>query len=108
VAHVPAGAGIHLPAAARQLDSAVLVPRPGLTDERESMACISVTALQELTAVAGDEVGGSGRVAIVQDAGDGAGFVAFGAPKRGIEIVEAAVALDEQRMEGPVIGRDGR
>ena len=44
------------------------VPGPGLGGEEEAAAGVAEARLQELADVAGDEVGGGGGVAVVEDA----------------------------------------
>src|ERR1035438_10279456 len=74
----------------------MFIPGPGFADQGEAVARIAEALLQELAGVAGDEVGGSGGIAVMQDAGDGQGRAAFGAPQRGVEVVEGAVAVVER------------
>src|ERR1022692_4269909 len=73
----------------------MFIPGPGFADQGEAVARIAEALLQELAGVAGDEVGGSGGIAVMQDAGDGQGRAALGAPQRGVEVVEGAVAVVE-------------
>src|SRR5580658_221838 len=71
----------------------MFVPSPGLADQGETVAGIAEAFLQELAGVAGDQVGGSGGVAVMQDPGDGPGMAALGAPERRVEVVEATVSI---------------
>lgn len=57
------------------------------------MAGIAETRLQHGADIAGDEVGGSGRIAIVDYASDAAGLAAFGAGEGFVEVIEAAVGI---------------
>src|ERR1039457_6386988 len=78
----------------------MFIPGPGFADQGEAVARIAEALLQELAGVAGDEVGGSGGIAVMQDAGDGHGGAALGAPQRGVEVVEAAVSIVECGADG--------
>src|ERR1035438_3263854 len=80
------------------------VPSPGLADQSEAVARIAEALLQELASVAGDQVGGSGRVAVMQDAGDGQRRAALGAPQRGVEAVEPAVSIVQGRANACAAG----
>ena len=99
--------GKDLPAGAGEPHAAVLIPGPGLGEQDEAVAGIAETRLQHGADIAGDEVGGSGRIAVVDDARDGAGLAAFGAAEGRIEVVEAAVGIGQQRRRAPA-SADGR
>ena len=49
------------------LHAAVAIPSPGLGDERVAAAGVAKAVLQLGAHVAGNQVGGGGRVAVVQD-----------------------------------------
>src|ERR1039458_6413300 len=85
----------------------MFIPGPGFADQGEAVARIAEALLQELAGVAGDEVGGSGGIAVMQDAGDGQWRAAFGAPQRGVEVVEGAVAFVERAAAVVARGGDG-
>src|ERR1035438_4480268 len=84
----------------------MFIPGPGFADQGEAVARIAEALLQELAGVAGDEVSGSGGIAVMQDAGDGQGRAAFGAPQRGVEVVEGAVAVVERGPDGSAAGEE--
>ena len=81
------------PAGSVDVDAVVAVPGPGFGDQHEAGAGVAEAILQQLAGVAGDEVGGGGRVAVVHDA-DRPGALAFGEiVERGVEVVEAAAVI---------------
>src|ERR1035438_6362286 len=84
----------------------MFIPGPGFADQGEAVARIAEALLQELAGVAGDEVGGSGGIAVMQDAGDGQWRAAFGAAQRGVEVVEGAAAVAERGAEGNAAGEE--
>ena len=88
----------HLPARAVDAHAGVLIPRPGLGRQNETVARVAEARLQERANVAGDEVGGGGRVAVVDDAGDGARLAIPGAAERGVKTVEHALGIVQQRF----------
>ncbi len=100
-----ADGGVDLPAVGGDVDAVMAVPCPGLCDEDEARTGVTEALLEELAGVAGDEVGGSGGVAVVDDAD--VAFVWAGAEVRegGVEVVEDAVVVDEEfGLEGGVSG----
>ncbi len=81
------------------------VPGPGFGDEDEAGAGVAEALLEELAGVAGDEVGGGGGVAVVDDAD--VALVWSGAEifEGSVEVVEDAVVVDEEfGLEGGVGG----
>src|ERR1700691_1235913 len=86
----------------------MFVPRPRLADEGEAVARVAVPFLQKLAGVAGSQIGGGGGVAVMQDAGDGQGRAAFGAPQRGVEVVERAVAIVQGGAHGRAVSEQAR
>jgi hypothetical protein len=103
-----ADGGVDLPTGGGDVDVVMAVPGPGLGDEDEAGAGVSEPFLKKLAGVAGDEVGGSWRVAVVDDADGAAGFSGAEIAERLIEVVEHAVAVDEELgVEGGVGGYGG-
>jgi len=68
-----ADAGKGCPAVVGDGNAAMAIPSPGFGDEVEAGTGISKTLLEQGPGVAGDEVGGGGGVAVVED-GDDLGF----------------------------------
>ena len=102
-----ADGGVDLPAGAGDVDAVMAVPGPGLGDEDEAGAGVAEALLQEIAGVAGDEVGGGGGVAVVDDADGAAGLAGAEVAEGGVEVVEGAVVVEEElRFEGGV-GGDG-
>ena len=100
-----ADGGVDLPAGGGDVDAVMAVPGPGLGDEDEAGAGVAEALLKEIASVAGDEVGGCGGVAVVDDADGAARLAAAEVAKGGVEVVERAVAVDEELgIEGGVGG----
>ncbi len=100
-----ADGGVDLPAGAGDVDAVMTVPGPGLGDEDEAGACVAEALLQEVAGVAGDEVGGGGGVAVVDDANGAAGLAVVEFAEGCVEVVEGAVVVEEElRFEGGVGG----
>ncbi len=103
-----ADGGVDLPSGAGDVDAVMAVPGPGLGDEDEAGAGVAEALLEEVAGVAGDEVGGGGRVAVVDDADGVAGFAGAEIAEGGVEVVEDAVVVDEELgIEGGVGGDGG-
>jgi hypothetical protein len=100
-----ADGGVDLPAGGGEVDAVMAIPGPGLGDEEEAWASVAEALLQELAGVAGDEVGGGGGVAVVDDADGTAGLAVMEIVEGGVEVVEGAVAVEEELgFEGGVGG----
>ena len=97
-----ADGGVDLPAGAGDVDAVMAVPGPGLGDEDEAGAGVAEALLEEIAGVAGDEVGGGGGVAVVDDADGAAGLAGVEVAEGGVEVVEGAVVVDEE------LGFEGR
>src|ERR1022692_1169128 len=68
----------------------MFIPGPGFADQAEALVRIAEALLQELAGVAGD---GQRRAAL-------------GAPQRGVEVVEGAVAIVECGADGSAAGEE--
>ena len=79
----------------------MLVPGPGLGGEEEAASGVAEALLEEVADVSGDEVGGGGGVAVVEDGEGLGGGVGFEGAEGGEERVEGAGVVDE-------VGRDRR
>ena len=100
-----ADGGVDLPAGGGDVDAVMAVPGPGLGDEDEAGAGVAEALLEEIAGVAGDEVGGGGRVAVVDDADGAAGLAGAEVAEGGVEVVEGAVVVEEELgFEGGVGG----
>src|SRR5271168_2695649 len=69
-----ADGGVDLPAGAGDVDAVMAVPGPGFGDEDEAGTGVAEALLEEIAGIAGDEVGGGGGVAVVDDADGAAGL----------------------------------
>src|SRR5580700_3064281 len=89
--------GQNLPAGSGKRDAAVLIPRPGFGQQDEAVPCVAEMGLQLRPDIAGDQVGGGGRIAVMRDAGNGVRLFPLGAPERCIEMVQNAVSVFQER-----------
>jgi len=62
----------------------ILASAPGVVAE---------LGLQLRADIAGDQVGGSGRIAVMRNAGDGIRLFALGAPEGRVELIQSAVSV---------------
>ena len=102
-----ADGSVDLPAGAGDVDAVMAVPGPGLGDEDEAGAGVAEALLEEIAGVAGDEVGGGGGVAVVDDADGAAGLAGVKVAEGGVEVVERAVVVDEELGVEGRVGGDG-
>src|SRR5207302_3258220 len=90
-----ADGGVYFPAGGGDVDAVVAVPGPGFGDEEEAGAGVAEAFLEEFAGVAGDEVGGGGGVAEVDDTDGAAGLAVVEVAEGGVEVVEGSVAIVE-------------
>jgi len=96
--------GLDGPAVAGEIDAIVAVPGPGTVDQQKARTAVSEARLQYLPRVAGDQVGGGGRVAVVDDSYlHVAVALVFGA-QGGVEVVQRAAAVVQIVSVGLWIG----
>ncbi len=106
-AHGADGGG-DLPAVSRDIDAVMAVPGPGLGDEDEAGASVAEALLEKLTGIAGDEVGGGGGIAVVEDADWMVALAGGEVEERGVEVVEGSCVVGEEfAFEGGVGGFGG-
>src|SRR5271170_3046472 len=102
-----ADGGVDLPAGAEDVDAVMAVPGPGFGDEDEAGAGVAEALLEEVAGVPGDEVGGGGGVAVVDDANSAAGLAGVEFAEGRVEVVEGAVVVDEELGIESGVGGDG-
>ena len=101
-----ADGGVDLPAVSGDVDVVMAIPGPGFGDEDEAGASVAEALLEEVASVAGDEVGGGGGVAVVNDT-DVVAPAGVELAEGLVEVVEGSVVVDQELGVESEVGCDG-